>query len=385
MKRNLIAFVALLSLPTMISAQDDDMYFVPKKKKADVTTTVTSIPRQTVSTTEHDADRDADTDYHTGNLRDVDEYNRRGTSAQTGDVVARMSGDTLYVTTQDGKVLAYPGEGEAATTMPRESKKYSDSYYEDNYYDDDFYYATRLSRYHGFFYHDPFFWDVRFGWYDPWYDPWYGYYAPYYRYGYISWYDWGWGWHHHPGWDMCWGHHGYYRDHYRPHHNTTFAHVGSARDAGRYTSRLSGSSRTGRVGRVTASTGRSTGFAPTGTGRSNVSSARGNNPGFNMGGTARGSRDTQMGTARSRDIQSGTARSRDTQSSRSYNTTPQRTEPSRSSSTSSSTSRGSSSGSFGGFGGSSRGSSSGGGFGGSSRGSSGGSFGGSSRGGGRGR
>lgn len=372
MNRNLFALVALLSLPTMMCAQDDDMYFVPKKKKADVTTTVTPTATRQTESSSYDPDRDANADYHTGNLRDVDEYNRRGSATKSGDVVARMSGDTLYVTTQDGKVVAYPGEGEVATVS--KSKKYDDTYYEDSYYDDDFYYATRLSRYHGFYYHDPFFWDVRFGWYDPWYDPWYGYYAPYYRYNYMSWYDWGWGWHHHPGWDMCWGHHGYYRDHYYPHHNTTFARVGSARDAGRYTSRLSGSSRTGRVGRVTASTGRSAGYTQSGTERRGISSARGNGSTVNMGGTARGS----VGT------QTGTARSRDTQSSRSYNTTPQRTESSRSGSTSSSTSR-SSSGSFGGFGGSSRGSSSGGGFGGSSRGSSGGGFGGGSRGGGRGR
>ncbi len=189
--------MAILALPFAIYAQNDDMYFVSSKKKIDQ-----KAERSERSQTRH---RDAssawegteDADYHTGSLRDVDEYNRRGSS----QVRARLQGDTLYVQSNE--------------TLPEQEYvvRYEDNYAVDEPYCDDYRFSMRLSRYHGFYHYDPFMWDVCYGWYDPWFDPWYGWYGPYYRHGWYSWCDWGWGWGHaHLGWHHGWGpgwHHGW--------------------------------------------------------------------------------------------------------------------------------------------------------------------------------
>ena len=379
MKSSLIAILVTACLPMAMLAQtDDDMYFVPKKKsKAQSVKTASRAPSRTVravhvNSTE-DASADTTADYHVGDLRDVDEYNRRGSSSES--VTARMSGDTLYVTSSDGKVTAYTGDGGETEVQTQDN----DNYYGDNYYDDDFHYSARLHRYHGYYYRDPFFWDYTYGWYDPWYDPWYGWYAPYYRYGYISWYSWGWGWHCHPGWDMAWGHHGCYRDHMH-HHGFAYNHglphrtlSNPAMNGVARGNRVGSSSVAFRGGGITSTAQRSSVR-----GTDAASSART----FRGAGVTSGSSRGNAGVMPSRGSSSGTSRGGNVA------TTPSRRNSSGSSrgTMSSTPSRGSSSGSSrggsvssGSFGGSSRG---GGSFGGSSRG--GGSFGGS-HGGGRGR
>lgn len=358
MKRNLLVMLAIGALPFVADAQtDDDMYFVPKKK-TESNPRISNLPVRVVNVGavgEMPAEvADTVADYHIGELRDVDEYNRRGDS----QVLTRMSGDTLYVRSADGSETAYTEDGVAM----KESGNNNDNYYGDNYYSDDFHYSSRLHRYHGYYYTDPFFWDFTYGWYDPWYDPWYGWYAPYYRYGYISWYDWGWGWHCHPGWDLAWGHHGCYHDHIH--------HPGWPGNFGRpYRSvshpMMNSLARGSRVGRGAASTNASVrtpvrGSASRGMvnrGQTRVQESRG------QSAIGRGQ---QTGPARTGTVSRGSS-SRGTYSG----------VTSRGSAT-----RGSSSGSS--VGSPSRGSAShGGSFGGSS--SRGGSFGGGSRGGGRGR
>lgn len=196
MKRNLILLLAAFCLPFVLHAQnDDDMYFVPSKKKASSSAQVSrpsTSSRNTYSVPEENYEPAAD--YHTGNLRNVDDYNRRGAGKTPGGVSARIVNDTLYVTTDSATVETYP--------LDEQSLNYG----EDNYYDDDYYYSNRLRRYHGsYLYDDPWYWDIAWGWYDPWYDPWYGFYGPYYRAGWWSWYDWGW----YPGWSWGWGYGGW--------------------------------------------------------------------------------------------------------------------------------------------------------------------------------
>lgn len=191
----MLFLMAILALPFAIYAQNDDMYFVSSKKKSEKASKENRSRRAEASPW---ADTE-EADYHTGSLRDVDEYNRRGASQR--QVLARLEGDTLYVDSPD--------------TLDQKEYlvRYEDNYAVDEPYNDDFYFSTRLSRYHGFYHYDPFMWDICYGWYDPWYDPWYGWYGPYYRHGWYSWYSWGWGWGHcHLGWHHGWGpgwHHGW--------------------------------------------------------------------------------------------------------------------------------------------------------------------------------
>lgn len=369
MKRNLVLLLTLSVLPCMVMAQstDDDMYFVPGKTKAKterpVTLPATDVARQRPVV----VDGDANADYHTGRLRDVDEYNRR--SAGKDGVTTRLVGDTLYVTSADSTgsevVSRYaPGErmDEAFGVDPDDGYRYGDV--DDGYYDDDYYYTSRLYRFRGLAWRDPFLWDISFGWYDPWYDPWYGWCMPYYRYGYCGWYDWGWGWHHHPGWDCGWGPHGYYRD-YLP-HRPSLAYRNHGERGGRYmTGGLAGGTRAGRVGTTRmGSTGRYDALAGTRSQRTTMGGRTVGTRGTGDYTTQRGSR--YEGTGRS--VQQGTRESYSrggVSEGRSYSGS--------SSSRGSSMSSGTRGGGFGGgF--------SGGGFGGGSRG--GGSFGGGSHGGG---
>lgn len=383
MKGNLILLLALSVLPCTLWAQsaDDDMYYVPGKAKAKTekvtgpTRTTVAGPTRTTVVGERADESDARADYHTGQLRDVDEYNRRGIAQE--DVTTRLVGDTLYVTTADstGAQVATryaPGQpmDEAFGVDPEPEGRYRDG--DVGFYDDDYYYTSRLYRFRGYALRDPFVWDICYGWYDPWYDPWYGWYMPYYHYGYYSWFDWGWGWHHHPGWDCCWGPHGYYRD-YMP-HRPTLAYRNHGERGGRYMTSGAGT-RAGRVGttRMGGST-RYDGVAGTRSGRGTLDGrsygtrsgrtygTRGEGTyGTRGGSTYSGTRSGRTGTV-TRDYQRGgqsESSSRSSSSSRSY----QGTSSSRGSSMSSGTRGGGFGG--GGFGGGSRG---GGGFSGGSRG-----------------
>ena len=146
MKRYILFLIAVLTLPVVLMAQgvDDDMYFVPSKKKAAKQTTVLSSATSSTSRMpQYKADADdsawddaeADADYHTGTLRDVDDYNRRGTASKP---IARLVGDTLYVTTDSLEENSY--------VLERDYDTYQD---DQGYYDDDFHFTSRLHRYHG--------------------------------------------------------------------------------------------------------------------------------------------------------------------------------------------------------------------------------------------
>lgn len=200
MKRNLLTLIMAVCLPVLTFAQsDDDMYFVPKKKKAETKTVSRSsvkTPVREYVATGNVADADTASDYHTGQLRDVDEYNRRGSQ----QVRTRLVGDTLYVTSEDGSVTAY-ADGE--DSQAERDYRNSEYYYDDDY--DDYRYAMRLRRYHGVYFYDPFYSDLLYGWYDPWYyswyspwhSSWYGWYDPWYGgFGWCGGFSWGG--HHHP-------------------------------------------------------------------------------------------------------------------------------------------------------------------------------------------
>ena len=230
MKKSVLVSLLLVCLPLFVMAQsNDDLYFIPKKKtekkvtngtpakvvveKEKTPTTVYAAPGSTVVV------KDVE-----GNVRDVDEYNRRYTSR---DNTFSMENDTLYI-----EEKPYNERGEWVNgfegsqsdyeyamriirfrnpryAIPVSSPLYWDVVYalpswEWNVFDDGYYayvfptYTNRL------------WWDWRFnyswGWRSPWYySSWY--YGPSYLYGgyWGGWYP-----HHHHHWHPGHHHHPHY-------------------------------------------------------------------------------------------------------------------------------------------------------------------------------
>lgn len=158
-------------LPIVSIAQDDDLYFTPKK----------GVETGFESKLESNVERPT---YYSGSNRDVDEYNRRGklrsyyektgTDSLGNDIIEFRGGDGRFLEGVDSAAI-YPGSG---------------TYYDD----DDFTYSRCMGMYDGFYgLYDPYFysywggpyWRGYYGWYDPWYAGWYD---PWY---YSSWYGWG--------------------------------------------------------------------------------------------------------------------------------------------------------------------------------------------------
>lgn len=191
--RFLFLSVLMGAMPLTMAAQDDDLYFTPKKSSKDAPV---KIDRDVY-------DRPA---YYCGSPRNVDEYNRRGklksyyqkigTDSLGNDVIEFHEGDGTYgIADLDSTITIYPG---------------SERYYDE---DSDFACSRRMGRFDDFYWDPAFYgyygspyWRGYYGWYDPWYDPWYGpYYTGWYGrwhnpwfYGYYGWgypsYGWGGGW-----------------------------------------------------------------------------------------------------------------------------------------------------------------------------------------------
>lgn len=199
MTRLLFLTVLMGALPLTMAAQDDDLYFTPKKSAK------TNAP---TPTERYEYDRPA---YYCGSNRDIDEYNRRGklksyyqkigTDSLGNDIIEFREGDGTYGRADlDSTITIYPG---------------SERYYDDPE-DSDYTYSRRMGRFDGFYgYWDPAYygtywgspyWRGYYNWYDPWYDPWYGpYYTGWYGGWHSPWYYgyYGWGWPHY-GWGGGW-------------------------------------------------------------------------------------------------------------------------------------------------------------------------------------
>lgn len=171
MKR-IVLFSVLFGFLSSGAFAQDDLYFTPKK--VDKEEVVNHEDSPTVV-------------YYSGSSRDVDEYNRRGQFADSfaydsdslqSDVIS-LDVDSVYIV--DGGAAA------------------EEDYSYDT--DDDYAYSRMMSRFDGFYWYDPWYYDWYgpYGWYgrpywyagwwyDPWYDPWYyGWYRPW-RWWYPSYY-----------------------------------------------------------------------------------------------------------------------------------------------------------------------------------------------------
>ena len=234
MKKLVLASLMMTCLSFQAMAQDD-LYFVPKKKVETKTATGTAakvvIEKDKAPTTVYAAPNSTVVVKDVqGNVRDVDEYNRRYTSR---DNTFSMENDTLYIEekpynergewvngfegTQDDyeyamRIIRFRNPRYA---IPVSSPLYWDVVYslpswEWNVFDDGLYayafptYSNRL------------WWDWRWNYpwgsswaWSGWYSPWYGNY----------WYG---GWH--GGWGGYWG--GYWGHPHHPHHGPLYAGVG---------------------------------------------------------------------------------------------------------------------------------------------------------------
>lgn len=177
MTKNILLLTALIvAMPLGVVAQDDDLYFVPKKK----------TERKMQCHEQYTGDYTT-----TGNpCRDIDEYNRRG---QSQDYNHSFATDSLTNDIIDFE----PGNGayDDTTAVAHDSKYYYNA-------DDDFEYTRRMSRFDGFdYYYNPAYFAYRYtspywcswqGYYSPWYDDWaapwhYGWGSPWYYGGFFAW------------------------------------------------------------------------------------------------------------------------------------------------------------------------------------------------------
>ncbi len=176
-------------VPAISMAQDDDLYFSPKKGAAEEPA---FVPKRQV---------EAPT-YYVGSTRDVDEYNRQGKYWRHYQKVGTDSVGNDVIEFSEGRGV-YP-----------DSLQVTDTYIEDYSTDDDFRYTRDFCRWDGFynpwFYryygYGPYYWsNAYWAWYDPWYYGYMGWYDPW-LYGYAGWYG---GWYR--PWYYSWG---YYRPWY---------------------------------------------------------------------------------------------------------------------------------------------------------------------------
>ena len=196
MKKLVFVSLIMACLPFCAMAQtNDDLYFIPKKKTEKKVTAGT--PAKVVVET----DKAPTTVYASpvstvvvkdvaGNVRDVDEYNRRASYVEQLDSAGN---DVITFSPELG---AYPDSAiqadyEYTRRMTRfDDYDWVDAYnegYRDGYtstwgwYDPWYYNSWYYSGWYGGW-HYPW----RYGWYSGWYDPWY---RPYWHYGWhSSWY-----------------------------------------------------------------------------------------------------------------------------------------------------------------------------------------------------
>lgn len=161
-----IFFITLvLGMISSVSFAQDDMYFVPKKSSKETKKEFTPVT-------------------HSGSMRDVDEYNRRGGFKSTYSALDNDSTSNDVIHFETGTYADSLSIGEYAGQYETE---------------DDYAYCRRMSRFDDFYWYDPWYcgwygsywygspyWHAHYGWYDPWFDPWYyGWYRPW---GYYGWY-----------------------------------------------------------------------------------------------------------------------------------------------------------------------------------------------------
>ncbi len=178
-------------LPLAMMAQDDDLYFVPKKKSAEKVVDNYGMPRDT---------------YYSGSDRSIDDYNRRLQSSYQVIDGDSTNNDIINFSMEQG---VYPDSLSEDYMLTKQMTRFDDYELSNNAA---FWAGYTLGR-DEWGWHSPWYYS-RYGWYGGWYDPWYYGYA-----GYYGWYDpWYYGW----GYPYYWG--GYY---YHGGGGHRYAHIGT--------------------------------------------------------------------------------------------------------------------------------------------------------------
>ena len=167
-KMYLLAVLMAATMPFTAMAQDDDLYFNPKKEAKKQAEHRAQLQR---AYAEQKARRDSIYAlYWSGSNRSVDEYNRGGRFLSHYENVGKDSlGNDI--------IQFHVGKGVAPDSI------YDDAYFAQKYADpeEDFSRTREMSRWDG--YYDPWYYGYA-GWYGGWYSPWYygwgGYYNPWY-------------------------------------------------------------------------------------------------------------------------------------------------------------------------------------------------------------
>jgi len=205
MKKLILISLLIGALPLSMVAQDDDLYFVPKKKSAvEKVTGSYGLPRET---------------YYSGSNRSVDDYNRRMSRYEPID---SASSDIIDF---NGELGVYPDSLDDFN-LTKKMERFDDYSLSDN----EAYWAGYQQARSDLLWHSPWYYRT-YGWYN-WYDPWYytslhlGLYDPWY-YGPYSWYYSGWygGWY--GGWWDPWYnslYYGYYWGY--PYYGYNYAYYG---------------------------------------------------------------------------------------------------------------------------------------------------------------
>ncbi len=178
MKKVFLLSALVAFLPLSMQAQDDDMYFVPKKK----------APRQIQSSYTNISSYDT---YYSGSTRDVDEYNRMGPGYQYGsgnssDVIPDSLSENYKLTRRMSRWEGYtPAEAYWEGYDQGRADEWSVSVWHSPWcytcYDPWYYYP---------YCHPHWSWSISWGWCGPWYRPWHWrpwhyrpwHYRPYYVY-----------------------------------------------------------------------------------------------------------------------------------------------------------------------------------------------------------
>ena len=172
-----ILLAAVCSLPLLMMAQDDDMYFVPTKENVAKESKNYGMPSNT---------------YYSGSNRSVDDYNGRLSSS-----VTPIDSAGKEVENDDYKYTRRLSRFDDYTPSQAYWEGYRDGRWSSPWY------YSRYGLYSSWY--DPWY----NSWYDPWYVSWYDpWYDSWYYGGYYGWSSWRYGWY--GSYYRPWGYYGYY-------------------------------------------------------------------------------------------------------------------------------------------------------------------------------
>lgn len=183
----LLILTAIISLVSSTArAQDDDMYFTPRKKSAQEK--AQDAERKAIIE-KYRRDHTIGSTFYVGTNRSSDEYNRRGKYRNTFSISGTDSVGNDIIDFKPGTGI-YPDSTHlyANDSLLLERSYSKKQHLADTSYEDDYYYSRRFNRFDyawtPYRYYDPFF-------YDPVYDPWYWYGPGWYGPWYYHWGGWG--------------------------------------------------------------------------------------------------------------------------------------------------------------------------------------------------